>query len=65
MSRFFFGKKILKSLQELILIFIKLVNTPAKPLSQPATAAINMCIKQKTFPNNAKVAPVASLDKGK
>ena len=37
----------------------------AERLSQPVTEAINMCIKQNLFPNNAKVACVAHLDKGK
>ena len=44
---------------------IKLVKLAAEPLSQPVTEAINMCIKQNNFPNNAKVASVVTLDKGK
>ena len=36
----------------------KLVKLAAEPLSQPVTEAINMCIKQNNFPNNAKVASV-------
>ena len=43
----------------------KLVKLAAEPLSQPVTEAINMCIKQNNFPNNAKVASVVTLDKGK
>ena len=37
----------------------------AEPLSQPVTEAINICIKQNNFPNNAKVASAIPLDKGK
>ena len=36
----------------------KLVKLTAELLSQPVTEAINMCIKQNNFPNNAKVASV-------
>ena len=43
----------------------KLVKLAAQPLSQTGTEAIDMCIKQNNFPNNAKVASVFSLDKGK
>ena len=43
----------------------KPVKMGAERLSQPVTEAINMCIKQNLFPNNAKVACVAHLDKGK
>ena len=43
----------------------KLVKLAAEPLSQPVTEAINMCIKQNDFRNNAKVASVVPLNKGK
>ena len=43
----------------------KLVKLTAEPLSQPVTEAINICIKQNNFPNNAEVASVVRLDKGK
>ena len=42
----------------------KLVKLAAEPLSQPVTEAINMFIKKKNFPNNAKVASVVPLEKG-
>ena len=42
----------------------KLVKLAAESLSQSVTEAINTCIKQNNFPNNAKVASVVPLDKG-
>ena len=43
----------------------KLVKLAAEPLSQVVTEAISLCIKQNNLPNNAKVASVVLLDKGK
>ena len=43
----------------------ELIKLAAEPLFQLVTEAINMCIKQINFRNNAKVASVVPLDKGK
>ena len=40
------------------------VKLAAEPLSQSVNEAINTCIKQNNFPNNAKVVSVVPLDKG-
>ena len=46
-------------------ILFNIVKLAADPLSQPLAQAKNMCIKQNNFLNNAKVASVVPLDKGK
>ena len=42
----------------------ELVKLAAEPLFQLVTEAINTCIKQINFRNNAKVVSVVPLDKG-
>ena len=43
----------------------KLVKIGADIIAEPLTQAINCCLRQGIFPENAKVASVVRLDKGK
>ena len=43
----------------------KLIKIGADIIAEPLTQAINCCLRQGIFPENAKVASVVPLDKGK
>ena len=43
----------------------KLIKIGADIIAEPLTKAINCCLRQGIFPNNAKIASVVPVDKGK
>ena len=43
----------------------KLIKIGAYIIPEPLTKAINCCLRQSIFPDNAKIAPVVPVDKGK
>ena len=43
----------------------KLIKIGADIIAEPLTQAINCCLRQGIFPDNAKIASVVPVDKGK